>query len=271
MSFGDLASMPRSAESEQSALASAANAATELHGNLRALAANSAALRLWESADDAQEELQRVRALRSQNRDLVRNAVSLLTNIEAAAAENDDAALSAEAEDLREQLRETIQDFSDALRESIARERDAVAAARPEPANVSSLPELGESRAPLSTASGSETAPLLSANASEEALRRELESTAGLREQRMTALREINTSVTHVNSIMVDLANMIGEQATSLEFVAVNVEDSLSTTAAARRQLLRARKGRERKQRLFFLGLALIASVIAVLIVILFS
>lgn len=272
MSFGELASLPHSADSDPPSVASAAN---ELRGHLRALAANSASLRQWESAEDAAEELRRVRALRSQNRDLVRNSVALLGRLESAADEDDaDPKLRAEADDLRELLRERIEDFSDALRESIARERDAVAVADPgsAAADVSVLPELGASRAPLSSSQAREDAPLLAvADERETALRRELASTVELREQRVAALREIHTSVADVNDIMLDLASMIGDQATSLEFVAVNVEESFQSTAAAKRQLIRARKSREQKRRLFFLALAVVALVIALLLVVLLT
>eukprot|EP00171_Calliarthron_tuberculosum_P009835 IDg9835t1 len=258
MSFGELASLPRS---EESSAPSETNAATELRGHLRSLAANSASLRQWESADDAAEELRRVRTLRSQNRDLVRNSVALLRRLESAAdADNADPMLRTEAEDLRELLHDRIEDFSVALRESIARERDAVAVAAPAPADISALPELGAARAPLSATQAGEDAPLLAVeDAREAALRRELAGTTELREQRVTALREIHTSVADVNDIMMDLASMIGDQATSLEFVAVNVEESFQSTAAAKRQLIRARKSRAQKRRLFFLALVMLA------------
>lgn len=278
MSFGELVSVPTAEDDVESGVAP--NIANELRGHLRALAANSAALRRWEgtsSAEDATIELRRVRTLRAQSRDLVRDAAALVTRLETAADQVGAApTLRAEADEFRELMRQHIEDFSDALRESISRERDAISVSTqlssPSTPTIATLPELGDSRpAPHTNTITEETAPLLQADARELALRRELESTAQLRAQRVSALREIQSSVEDVNGIMTDLASIIGDQATTLEFVAVNIEESAAYSSSARNQLERARRGREKKQKLFFTVLTVVAIVIAVLLVILLS
>ncbi len=278
MSFGELVSVPATGDDVNNG--PAPNIANELRQHLRALAANSAALRRWEgtsSAEDAATELRRVRSLRAQSRDLVRSAAALVTRLETAADEPGAASsLRPEADELRDLMRQHIDDFSDALRESISRERDAISittqVSSPSTSNIATLPELGSSRqTPLTSIAETETAPLLRADANELALRRELESTEQLRIQRVSALREIQSSVEDVNGIMNDLAAIIGDQATTLEFVAVNIEESAAYSSSARSQLERARRGRETKQKLFFTVLATVAIVLAILIVIFLS
>lgn len=137
---------------------------------------------------------------------------------------------------------------------------------------IAVLPELGNSRqTPLSGTGHRETTSLLQADSRELALRRELESTAELRAERVEALREIQSSVEDVNGIMTDLAAIISDQGTTLEFVAVSNEESAAYASSARRQLERARRGRAQRQKLFFSVLAIAAIILAILIVILLS
>lgn len=275
MSFGDLKSLPK--PGAPSPVPQSVSLANELRAHLRALSANSASLRNWEgssSAADAASEVTRVRSLRNQNRDLVRKCASLLAQLEDSGQLESDPALRAEVEELKELYRQRIEDFAEALPESLARERDAIAAAQVvnSEATVASLPELGNSR--QSNANGgvyNEGSGLLRASANDAALVREYEGTARLREERVTALREIERSVEDVNVTMTELASLIGEQESTLEYVAVNIEESSQVYAAAHRELLRARRGRERKQKLFYSILAVVALIIAMLIVILLS
>lgn len=285
MSFGDLApNLPVTAGLfVQPSPPTAASAAAELRGDLAALAANNAALRRSSAALRAtpsnvppHAELRRVRTLRSQNRELARNATALANRLDDFAVASTDRQLERTATKLREELRTLLAEFSEALRESVECEKAAVAVAplkqtaRVLSPNSVAVEESQALRTPR------ETDALLSSvqtqrSLQEDALLREMRANDQLREQRNDALREIQTSVDDVNAIMKDLAVMIGDQGTQLDYVEVTVSEAADRNDAAQRELSRAEKRREGKRRFFFALLIVVASIIAVLLLILLS
>lgn len=265
MSFGELASArtPPSLPGKPPP-ATPGSLANELRGHLRALAANSAALRAC-GADDAR----RARALRSQNRELARDATALAGRLDASAG-GGGAVTRAEADELAGALKARVADYYAALRES------APAPVQPVPvsaATVAALPGLGASRQSPATGGigvSDETAPLLQSDAAA-ALRRELAGSSALRAQRTDALRDIQADVVDVQGIMRDLAGLVGEQGTTITLVADNVADSAEATNAAASQLSRARAARASRRKFFFLLLALAVGIFFVLTLILLS
>lgn len=275
MSFGDISPLRRAPASsllQPHRLPSRSlTPDAQLRGTLNALAANNATLRrtsdLLRSPNKLlHPPLNRVRQLRKQNRDIARAAANF--------------AHSVEEDTTRQEFQKLVEEFTDALRESVEAETDALemeSAAREvattqwseghvalqvedEEKKLVNAPPLGEKDALLQ-----KTAPR---TAKEAATLRELQVTDSYVRERNAMLTEIQSSVDDVNSIFRDLAIMVGDQQTQIDYIDVSVEDTAENVANARRELLRTQRRRERRKSMFFCTLLSIAAIIVLFFVI---
>lgn len=283
MSFGDIArGAPRSHASLLTAPVTPAASPTpamEFRGTLNALAANNAALRrtsaqLRAERPEDRPSLSRVRQLREQNREIAQAASVLKARVDDPEAQR--------------QFQALIGDFSSALHDSMRAERDALESSSARAAEgedmVSPTSRLTEGQVAvqaeenaLEARPAAETDPLLPSSAtrlhtaSEAAVLREIQGNDSLVRERNQVLTEIQSSVEDVNSIFNDLAVMIGDQRTQVEYVEVTVGDATENMANARRELIRTQRRRERRKSFFFCALISIALVIALFLIILLS
>lgn len=282
MSFGDISHArtrePSTLLQGQPSSSPLLTPAAELRGTLKALAANNAALRrtsqqLRSSDPSRHPPLNRVRELREQNRDIARAAANFASRVD--------------SKDARAQFQVLIEEFSDALRESIQAETDALEMAstrQPHPnRDTKHLTEnqvavqLDEERRKLvNPKAPSETDPLLGAQprlqtANEAAVLREIHSNDTFVRERNAVLTEIQSSVDDVNSIFKDLAVMVGDQQSQIDYIDVAVGDAAEHVSHARRELLKTQRRREKRKSLFFCTLLSIAAIIALFLIIVLS
>lgn len=280
MSFGDISS-GRSREPStllQGQLSSPMlTPDAELRGTLKALAANNAALRRTSqqlrSPNPAQHPpLNRIRELREQNRDIARAAAGFASRVDSPEA--------------RAQFQFLIEEFSDALRESVKAETDTLEMASTpsstttkEPRNLTEnqvAVQLDEERKVLHPQGPSETDPLISGSshlqtANEAAVLREIHSNDTFVRERNAVLTEIQSSVDDVNSIFKDLAVMVGDQQSQVDYIDVAVGDAAENVSHARRELLKTQRRREKRKSVFFCTLLSIAAIIALFLIIVLS
>lgn len=240
-------------------------ARAELRGDVRALRANTAALRRCNAALRAgaregapvSAHLRSVRALRTQNRELARAAAAGAAGV---------------VGEERVAFEGAVEEFSGALRESVECEKEALAVAVGA-ARTESEVAVAEEEAEKIPLVGNENvyAPASLETAREQAMKREIHSNNLLVRERDTALREIQTSVDDVNSIFKDLAVMIGEQAAQLEHVEVALGDAVENVSGARRELAKTQRRRDARKRFFFCTLLIIAAIFAVFLIVLLS
>lgn len=208
------------------------------------------------------------------------------------------------AQDLRMELRKVLSEFGEALRESIEAEKNAVAAqpllfvpadgtpASPVPPSAnagiaamrgtpgvpSDSGSLLGARAPPRSATSAmnqpdETTSLLSKSisAEEHALIREIRSNDALRRERDAAMRQVQASIEDVNAIFKDLAVMVGDSASQVDYVEVQLGDAGDSVRAARKELDIAQRRRAKRKRFFFCTLLTIAAIFAVFLLILLT
>lgn len=249
----------------------------ELRGTLKALASNNAALRRTSqqlcSSDPARHPpLKRVRELREQNRDIARAAANFASRVDSPEA--------------RAQFQFLVEEFSDALRESVQAETDALetaSARQTAAANEQRIltenqvaVQLDEERKVLPPRRPTERDPLLVGvsrlqTANEAAVLREIHGNDAFVRERNAVLTEIQSSVDDVNSIFKDLSVMIGDQHSQIEYVEVAVGDASENVANARRELIKTQRRREKRKSLFFCTLLSIAAIIALFLIIVLS
>lgn len=273
MSFGDL-------NPSHLPVSQTATAETELRGALKALGANNASLRRTSAllrSDDAsaRPNLKQVRALRDQNREMARAASLVAARVDMQAARTGRESEAASARQVRAQFEALVDDFSDALRESVEAEKMLLASSpavspshREQPVAPPQL--AGEETRVLVD----ESSPLLAEavhTQSERAQQREVQANDEMFEERHAVLTEIQSSVDDVNSIFKDLAAMIGDQRSQIEYIEVDVADAAENIGAARRELHKTQIRRQNRKSFFFCTLLFIACVIAVLLIILLN
>jgi syntaxin VAM3 len=103
--------------------------------------------------------------------------------------------------------------------------------------------------------------------AQEGAVLREMRGNEALRGEREAALRDVHASVADVNAIFVDLASMVGEQASQVEYVELQLGDAGESVGRAKKELETGVRRRESRKKLFFITLLFIAAVFAVFLV----
>lgn len=263
----------------------------ELQRLLKPLAANNAALRNTTSSLESEHslqasELKRARALREQNRQIAQAAAGLVTSIDLqiVAADPD---LADKAEASKREFHHHLDDFSEALTDSVVAERHLIAkhaASHTDSASPASQNPRGMSMTTTQVAieqdaalprSSTESDPLLAKSrtrtAQEQAILREIQANDKLVQERHTALSEIQASVDDVNSIFNDLAVMVGDQRSQVEYVEVAVGDAAGNVSAATREIEKTQRRREARKRFFFVTLLSIAAIIALFLIFLLS
>ncbi|KAI0561192.1 hypothetical protein FGB62_91g02 [Gracilaria domingensis] len=276
MSFGDVSLTFPAADAQS------APAISELQRLLKPLAANNAALRdttkaLLDPQPQAPPDLKRVRALREQNRQIARAAASLVTAIDTRLAAAS-AQIVQNASTAKREFQFHLDEFSDALQQSIRAEKQYVESIQEAHAEERSRRQeeneaaLQQEREALRIAS--ETDPLLQSaqrTERERATLREQSAHQSLARETNHVLAEVQTAVDDVSSIFKDLAVMVGDQRSQVEYVEVAVSDSAVNVERAQRELEKTKKRHERDKRFFFAALITVALVIAVILILLLS
>lgn len=225
---------------------------------LRALRANTTALHRLSAQRPF--DARRTRALRAQSRDLAAAAASL------------------DGGGGGEEVQSALRDFGVALRESVAAEQESVA-------EVAVAVEEGEEArrrlndgergdgAPADAVHvvGEQTSLLAGKNAVAVAEEAEFRANEQLRREREAALRDVHASVADVNAIFVDLAGMVGEQSSQVEYVELQLGDAADNVRKAKKELESGNRRREKRKRLFFMALFCIAMIFSIFLVLVLS
>lgn len=285
MSFGDIATTPSGP--------SASSAYNELHRLLKPLALNNAALRdtateLSRSTAPSPGTLKRMRALREQNRHIAGAAASIVAQADDDGSANDAAA--------RAELKALLDDFSSALAESAAVERDVLPRMNAPPSSPrisqqwnSSKQQLNENDVALQLYDNSsaddndenagryrnnEGTHLLSVGSPPQRSQlayRSADMRDGFIAERRAALSDIQSSVDDVNAIFKDLASLVDDQRSQVDYVDVAVADSVSRVDLARREIEKTQRRRNSRKSFFFCTLFSIAFAIAIFLIILLT
>ncbi|PXF46191.1 hypothetical protein BWQ96_04068 [Gracilariopsis chorda] len=281
MSFADVAhKLPVAADVHS------APAVAELQRLLKPLAANNTALQhaAAQLSSDASPLpnaplLRRVRALREQNRHIVRAASNLVVALDALLP-NASAPLLRRAADAKARFQTLLHDFSRLVHHSAAAENAYLQRLQQQPAPhephalTESQTALVEEEKQLLFVTPTESQPLLPASqrtAAERATLRELHTTHSLAREQNTVLTEMQSSIHDVNSIFKDLAVMVADQRPQLEYVEVALSDSTRDVQRARNELEKTKRRHERNKRFFFVSLLSVAAVVAVLLILVFN
>lgn len=295
MSFGDLVSTPSIHNGGSSPQYG------ELSRLLKPLALNNTALRqtaaeLANSSTPSPVTLRRMRALRDQNRHIATAATSL------ASQGGEDVESDAE---VRSKLKTLLDEFSVALSESLAVERSVLARTNsPTSSSDQTFDSNHSSTGPGSKLSSSVTAPgkILSGGegkAQNDVALRLYDSrnqdmpeeasplvnhqqqqhapykSADMRDafvaERRTALSDIQASVDDVNTIFKDLAGMVDDQRSQVDFIDVAIADSAVRVDSGRRELEKTQRRRDGRKSFFFCTLFSIAFIIAILLIVVLS
>lgn len=225
---------------------------SQLHGTLNALSANTQALRRLAQqvlSSPSPESLHRIRQLRAQNRDLARIAASL-----AAKSPN-------EADQQR--FKAVLTELRTALAQSVEAEHSSIQALDGVENQTALLQE--------SQASIASTVGYGSVQQPDQAVLREISTNDQFVRERNIVLEQIHTSVTDVNHIFQDLAEMIGDQQAQVDYVEVTVADANIHVDRGVRELRKTAMRRERKKGIFFALLFTAAIIISLFLIILFK
>lgn len=291
MSFGDITahSPPRATPSPLPS--SYPSPSTQIQGSFNALAANNAALRRLSrqlrSPDPAlHPSLKCVRALREQNREIARAAATFAARLDVPAE--------------RARFQRLIEDFQAALKESVEAEREALQKMSSNGMGavggdggggdggrkIGGETELTESQVAMGDIIGRGSGRVTDYGSmegrtaerekvwrtrNEQAVLREIETNDAIVRERNAVLRDIQNSVDDVNSIFKDLAVMIADQRAQVEYVEVNVGESMENVDKGNRELVRTQERRERRRGTFFCLLMPIAILIALFLIVLLS
>lgn len=270
MSFGDLQSMPTSADLRESPTPPTTNTtstSTELQRLLKPLALNNAALKettrelMSTSATTTinTTTLKRMRALRDQNRHIASAVANLL------ATSTDE---SQQVEDEQHvELKRLLQEFQHVLSQSIQVER-----------NIMSRNSSSQNSNPnyeYRQTSFDESDPLLIDNQQDEVQAENYHAVIDMKHvylnERSSSLSQIQSSVDDVNSIFKELASLVNEQRSQVEYIDMNMDDSKRQIEVARRELEITRRKRNARKSLFFCTLIIISLVIAIFLIIMLT
>lgn len=277
MSFGDISSnlqLPSDTRTLPVVL--------ELQRLLKPLSANNAVLRntteLLLSNDPAKKpDLKRIRALREQNKQIARAAADMVATVDVQVAGQLPDVIS-KARQARNQFQQLIDDFSQALSQSMQAEQTYLRAMLGAQQNADAAPAnklLNESQIAvgeeIASHAPTESDPLLPASkqvySREQALLREIQDNDTFAKERGQVLTDVQSSIEDVNAIFKDLAHMVNDQRSQTDHIEVNIRDSVENVSGATRELGKTQKRRESRKRFFFSLLLAIAAVLAVLII----
>lgn len=89
--------------------------------------------------------------------------------------------------------------------------------------------------------------------------------------ERRTALADIQASVDDVNTIFKDLAGMVDDQRSQVDFIDVAIAETAVRVDAGRRQLEKTQRRRDGRKSFFFCTLFAVAFIIAILLIVVLS
>lgn len=274
MSFGDIS--PVLPPQPQSL---APPAISELQRLLKPLAANNAALRqattrLHSKSPQTSLHLKRIRALREQNRQIARAAATISTSVDFQVAGHQPHVL-ARANQAKSEFQTLLDDFSNALTDSLDAERSYVHTLASPQSHQLSQTQVAIEQENTPFKAPSENDPLLPHSPvrtqREAAALREVHTNNALVEERRAVLADVQSSIDDVNAIFKDLSLMISDQGAQVEHVEIAVSETTHNVAAARRELEKTQARREARKRFFFVTLLSIAFIIALFLIFLLS
>lgn len=271
MSFGDLQSMPTLVELHESPTpptTSTTSTSTELQRLLKPLALNNAALKettrelMSTSATTTinTTTLKRMRALRDQNRHIASAVANLL------ATSTDETSQQVEDEQHVE-LTRLLQEFQHVLSQSIQVERNIMSRNSSQNGNPNY-----ENR----QTGFDESDPLLiDIQQDDQVQAQNYDAVVDMKhvylDERSSSLAQIQSSVDDVNSIFKELASLVNDQRSQVEYIDMNMDDSKRQIEVARRELEITRRKRSARKSLFFCTLIIIALVIAAFLIIMLT